>query len=123
MEVATSKLTWTVSLLHDVHVYLKHPPALFCDNLSALDLTINPILHGRTKHIELDHHFVCGKVVHCTLVTKYVSAKNQLANIFTKILPKTIFSFLRSKLGLHDCFTLHLTGTIRDKEVKEEQIT
>lgn len=49
-----------------------------------------------------------------SLVTKHASAKNQLADYFTTILPKSVFSFPQSKLDLHDCFFLRLTES-RDK--------
>ena len=55
---ATAELTWTTYLLRDVGVSLPQPPQLFSDNLSALHMTINPVFHARTKHIELDYHFV-----------------------------------------------------------------
>lgn len=112
--VAASEIARIVSLLSNVHIFLKHAPTLFCDNISVLYLTTNLFPHARTKHIEIDYHFGRKKVVTGTLVTKYVSAKNQLADLFTKVLPKTIFSFLLSKLGLHDCSILRLTGSIRE---------
>ena len=101
-------------ILRDIGVYLSRPPVLFCDNLSALYMTVNPVLHARTKHIEIDYHFVREKVAPGSLVTQFVSSKNQLANIFTKPLSKVFFQGLRYKLGVHILPSSNLTGS--DKE-------
>ncbi|KAL5701150.1 hypothetical protein ACHQM5_026519 [Ranunculus cassubicifolius] len=62
MASTAAELTWLTYLLRDIGMYLDDPPTLYCDNISALHLTINPVFHARTKHIELDYHFVREKV-------------------------------------------------------------
>ncbi|XP_059304047.1 uncharacterized mitochondrial protein AtMg00810-like [Lycium ferocissimum] len=57
------ELTWITYVLKDIGLPLSRPPILFTDNISALHLTTNPVLHARTKHVELDYHFVREKVV------------------------------------------------------------
>ncbi|XP_039170468.1 uncharacterized mitochondrial protein AtMg00810-like [Eucalyptus grandis] len=59
---ATAELTWVSFVLRDIGLSLSSPTRLFCDNQSAIALTANPILHARTKHIEVDFHFVREKV-------------------------------------------------------------
>jgi hypothetical protein len=54
----TTELIWVQSLLKELGVYLLESPRLWCDNLRATNLTANPSFHGRTKHIEVDFHFV-----------------------------------------------------------------
>ena len=100
MASATAELTWLTYLLCDIGVPLMSPPSLFCDNLSALHLTVNPVFHARTKHIQLDYHFVREKVAQGTLVTTFVPSNNQLADIFTKSLSRQQFIELLTKLGL-----------------------
>jgi hypothetical protein len=100
MASATAKLTWLSFLLRDIGLPLLKPPALLCDNLSALHMTVNPVFHGRTKHIEIDYHFVHERVALGALETRFVSSNRQLADIFTKPLPKLSFADLRIKLGL-----------------------
>ncbi|GKV29023.1 hypothetical protein SLEP1_g38002 [Rubroshorea leprosula] len=100
MASTTAEITWLTYLLQDIGIYIPNPPILHCDNISALHMTVNHVFHGRTKHVEMDYHFVREKVAFGNLVTQYVSSSSQLADIFTKPLPRTSFNELRTKLGL-----------------------
>ena len=100
MASTAAELTWLSFLLRDLGIPLSCPPILHCDNLSALHMTVNPVFHGRTKHIELDYHYVHGKVALGSLETRFVSSTNQVADIFTKPLSKLPFLALRTELGL-----------------------
>lgn len=70
-------------------------------NLSAISLSHNPVLHSRTKHIELDIHFVREKVTSNAFRVVHVSAADQLADSFTKPLSSSRFCDLRAKLKVH----------------------
>ena len=59
-----AELCWIQMILKDLGVYLSLPPMLWCDNVSALALASNPIFHARTKHIEVDYHYIREKVLH-----------------------------------------------------------
>ena len=85
-------------LLHDFGLFLPHPPLLLCDNVSALAIATNPVFHARTKHIEVDYHFICEKVLRCDVMLKFISTHDQLANLFTKSLPSPRVNWLTSKL-------------------------
>ncbi|KAA8541125.1 hypothetical protein F0562_025129 [Nyssa sinensis] len=100
MAATAAELAWLSFLSRDLDIPLHKTPALHCDNLSALHLTINPILHGRTKHVELDYHYIRERVALGSLETRFVTSPNQLADIFTKPLPKPLFQAFRIKLGL-----------------------
>ncbi|KAK2991573.1 hypothetical protein RJ640_013833 [Escallonia rubra] len=100
MASTTAELTWLSFLLRDIGIVQHHPATLFCDNLAALYMSINPVFHARTKHIEVDYHFVREKVALGSLVTRFVSSNQQLADIFTKPLSRDAFQRLRTKLGL-----------------------
>ncbi|KAK2970476.1 hypothetical protein RJ640_028565 [Escallonia rubra] len=100
MASTTAELTWLSFILRDIGIVQHHPATLFCDNLAALYMSINPVFHARTKHIEVDYHFVREKVALGSLVTRFVSSNQQLADIFTKPLSRDAFQCLRTKLGL-----------------------
>ena len=65
-------MTWIMDLLHDLGVFLRSVPKLYCETMSALYMTVNPVMHTRTKHVEMDYHFVREKVVGGQLVTQFV---------------------------------------------------
>ena len=93
-----TKFSWLRMILKDLGVFLSLPPMLWCDNVSALALASNPIFHARTKHIEVDYHYICEKVLAKELKINFISTLDQLANIFTKALPSPWFPDLASKL-------------------------
>uniref|UniRef100_A0A2N9J0X7 Uncharacterized protein n=1 Tax=Fagus sylvatica TaxID=28930 RepID=A0A2N9J0X7_FAGSY len=105
-----AELTWVSFILRDIGIYQAQPPTLFCDNLSALHMSVNPILHARTKHIAIDYHFVREKVALGTLITRFVPSSSQLADLFTKPLSRVTFDGLKSKLGLWATPTSSLKG-------------
>ena len=94
----TSKLAWLHTMFKDLKLFLPHVPILWCDNNSAIALASNPVFHSRTKHIEVDYHYVRGCVLRSTLGIKFISGYDNLVDIFTKPLPGPHFLVLRSKL-------------------------
>jgi hypothetical protein len=96
---ATAELIWVQSLLRELGVSQKQPPVLWCDNIGATYLLLNPVFHARTKHIEVDYHFVRECVAQKLLRIKFIS-KDQLADIFTKPLPQPQFVGCRRNLNL-----------------------
>ena len=95
-----TELPWLTFLLHDLRVPQSLPSILFCDNLSVLHMIVNPVLHARSKHIELDYHFVRERVSMGLLITRHVSTTLQFADIFTKPLCKTTLHHFHGKLCL-----------------------
>ena len=59
-------------------------PRILCDNQGAVMLTANPILHARTKHLELDLHFVREKALRKEIMVSHIPASNQVADGLTK---------------------------------------
>ena len=98
--LTTADLHWIQFLVKDVGLFTVSTPRLFCDNISATYLAINPILHSRTQHIEIDYHFVRERVARGALLVQYVSTKDQIADLFTKGLSSVRYRFLRDKLSL-----------------------
>uniref|UniRef100_A0A2N9IDE7 CCHC-type domain-containing protein n=1 Tax=Fagus sylvatica TaxID=28930 RepID=A0A2N9IDE7_FAGSY len=98
LALASAQLCWFRTLLKDLGVFISAAPILWCDNISALAIASNPVFHARTKHIEVDFHFVRERVLRKDLAVKFVSTLDQLADIFTKSLPPHRFLDLRSNL-------------------------
>lgn len=87
-------------MLGELGVPQKTPPSLWCDNLGATYLSANPAFHARTKHVEVDFHFVREHVARKMLEIRFISSKDQIADIFTKPLAVSAFSRLRRNLNL-----------------------
>ena len=94
---ATTEALWLQALLRELHVPCPSPN-LWCDNLGATFLSANPVFHARTKHIEVDYHFVRELIARCQLHVRFLLSKAQLADIFTKALPRTTFLSHQDKL-------------------------
>ena len=73
---------------------------LYCDNLSTINISKNPIQHSRTKHIDIRHHFIRDLVEEKVIKLEHVATELQLADIFTKALDANQFENLRGKLGI-----------------------
>ncbi|GKV09732.1 hypothetical protein SLEP1_g21188 [Rubroshorea leprosula] len=111
MASTTAEITWLANLLHDIGMALNNAPILLYDNLSAIYMTINPVFHSRTKHVEIDYHFVREKVALGHLITQFGNSTSQLANIFIKPLTRDSFHRLRNKLGLASLPLPNLRGS------------
>jgi histone deacetylase 1/2 len=103
MAHTTADLLWIQSLLHELQVPV-HTPTLLCDNLSAVALSHNPILHSRTKHLELDLHFVRERVISKQLHILHVPARDQLADPLTKPLSPSSYSDIQAKLKVFSLY-------------------
>jgi hypothetical protein len=98
LAITTAELHWLRILFNELQVPLPAPPQIWCDNMGAIALASNPIYHARTKHVEVDYHFIREKALNKDINISYLSTNDQCANIFTKGLTSARFLLLRGKL-------------------------
>ena len=94
-----AQILWMKQTLKDFDVNFECIP-IKCDNTSAINLSKNPILHSRAKHIDIRHHFLRDHIKRGEIALDFVSIEFQLADIFTKPLNDERFSFIRRELGM-----------------------
>ena len=108
-----AELEWISGMLKTLGINQRIVVEVYCDNLSAVHLTANPVLHRKSKHFATHYHFAREKVADGSLVVKHISALHQLADVFTKSLPQQNYTHLRSKLGVAYPPTSSLSGSIK----------
>ena len=94
------EVMWIESLLDELGVEHPQTACLWCDNLGATYLSANPVFHARTKHIEIDYHFVRERVASKNLEIKFISSKDQIADGFTKAIPIRELNEFKRNLNL-----------------------
>jgi hypothetical protein len=94
-----AQLLWMRQTLRDYGYKLSKVP-LLCDNESAIRMADNPVEHSRTKHIDIQYHFLRDQQQRGDIEIAYVSTKEQLADIFTKPLDEKTFTKLRNELNI-----------------------
>ncbi|GKD51611.1 homogeneously-staining region, partial [Tanacetum coccineum] len=102
----TCEITWLQSLLKDLQVPITKPVLIMCDNQSSIALDSNPVEHARTKHIEIDCHFVRDKIKAGIICPTFIPTHHQAADVLTKGLSKALFYSCISKFGMCDPYTL-----------------
>ena len=108
-----AEIIWLTGLLKDLRVDITTPVRICCDSKAAIQIATNPIFHERTKHIEIDCHFIREKIKDGLIKPKYVGTKSQLADLLTKGLGTVQHQFILSKLGVLDVFHPSLRGSIK----------
>ncbi|GJV18009.1 copia protein [Tanacetum coccineum] len=99
MSGCCAQILWMRSQLSDYGFAYNHIP-LYCDNKSAIALCCNNVQHSRSKHIDIRHHFIREQVEKGVVELYFVRTEYQLADIFTKALPRERFEFILPRLGM-----------------------
>ncbi|KAL8136156.1 hypothetical protein AgCh_010669 [Apium graveolens] len=110
MALTSCEVTWLQALLKDLGLHNLPPAMLHCDNKSAIAIAANPVLHERTKHIEVECHYIHDKINSGTITTTHTPTHSQLADVLTKGLSAKQHFYLLSKLGVQSRLPTKLDG-------------
>ncbi|KAA0025288.1 Cysteine-rich RLK (receptor-like protein kinase) 8 [Cucumis melo var. makuwa] len=109
MSLGICEEIWLQRVLSDLHQECETPLKLFCDNKAAISIANNPVQHDRTKHVEIDRHFIKERLDSGSICIPYIPSSQQIADVLTKGLLRPHFDLCVSKLGLI-VFTSQLEG-------------
>lgn len=97
---AVNEALWLRKVLLDLNMKQEGRTEVFVDNQVAIAISFNPVFHGKTKHFNIKLFFLREVQKEGLIDLKYCKSNLQLADIFTKALPRSKFEFLREKLGI-----------------------
>jgi hypothetical protein len=97
-----SQMVWMKQMLQEYNVE-QDVMTLYCDNLSSISISKNPVQHSRTKHIDIRHHYIRDLVEDKVVTLEHIATEEQLADVLTKALDANRFEELRGKLGVCLC--------------------
>jgi hypothetical protein len=83
-----------------IQVEYDEPIPIYCDNTSAISISNILVMHSNTKHIPIKYHFLQEHVAEKNIRVEYVGTKEQVADIFTKLLPREAFEYFHQRLGV-----------------------
>jgi len=104
MALGIYKLLWMKIILEELRIKWDVSMKLYCDNKSAIAITHNLVQHDRTKHVDIDKHFIEEKLEGGLICTPYVPTEEQLVDILTKGVHNSVFKNTLDKLGMKDLF-------------------
>ena len=91
-------------LLEELGIKIQLPIRIHCHNKAAVSISHNLVHHDRTKHSEVDRHFIKEKIEEGIIIVTYVPTSEQAADILTKALFKHVFKKLVDKFGLYNLY-------------------
>ena len=107
-----TEILWLKSLLHELHIQTP-PPQIFSDNLGAVLLSANPVVHSKSKHFELDLHFVRDNVQNRVVQLVHIPGRFQVVDPLTNSVSNSTFFHVRHKLKVVPNPTMSLREGIR----------
>jgi len=97
---AVSQAVWLRRIIEDLGEKQEGPTIVYCDSRSAIAISENPVSHERTKHIAIKYHYIREAIEHEEVKMEFCRSEQQLANIFTKALPREKFIHKRELIGV-----------------------
>ena len=98
--MGTHEAIWLRKLLVGLFEKPLPPTTIYCDKQSCIKLSLNPVLHNRSKHIEIPYHYIRDMVKKNVIKLRYISTENQTAYTLTKPLAKTKVEHFHKELGM-----------------------
>ena len=95
---------WLQRILKELGIISNSTMTVLCDNKATISIAKNPVQHDRTKHVEIDRHFIKEKLEGGTIRLMYIPSSHQTADILTKALPRATYENMKSKLGMLDIY-------------------
>ena len=95
-----TQAVWLRRILSELQYQQDGPMKVFCDNKSTIALTKNPVFHGRSKHIDIKHHYIRDLIREKEIMVEYCTSEDQIADIFTKPLKINLFLKMKNLLGM-----------------------
>ncbi|XP_051147532.1 uncharacterized mitochondrial protein AtMg00810-like [Andrographis paniculata] len=111
-----SELLWLTYLLRDFLIQVSLPIPLYCDNQSTIHMVHNPVHHEKTKHIDIDCHFVRSHFQSGLIEPTFVPSHHQLADTFTKPLSSAALQKFHVKMNLGSSIQVSLEGGVKKEE-------
>ena len=99
ISATVQEIKWVTQLLEELEVKEVKPVELYCDNQAAIAISNNDVHHGRTKHIDIKHHYTRDTVKEKLVHLQWISNNEQLADIFTKPLSTQGFKRFREAVS------------------------
>jgi len=98
------EVLWIKKLFKELRYPMDTEIKMHCDNKVVIAIANNPVQHDRTKHVEVDRHFIKQKLDEKTMIFSFIKFEDQLADIFTKTVSSKVFHCSLNKLGIRDIF-------------------
>ena len=98
------EILWIKGILKELGYPMETEIKMYCDNKAAIIIANNPVQHDRTKHVEVDRHFIKQKLDEKVVIFPLVKSEDQLEDILTKAVASKVFHFSLNKLGILDIF-------------------
>jgi hypothetical protein len=98
------ELLWIKNVMKDLGFKFEKPMDLYCDNTAAVEIAHNPVQHDRTKHVEVDRHFIKENLDRKVIRFPFIPSEEQLADVLTKAVSGRVFSDSIDKLGMIDIY-------------------
>ncbi|KAJ8763312.1 hypothetical protein K2173_001450 [Erythroxylum novogranatense] len=113
---ATAKLMWLRTLLREIGYLPLQLATLWCDNVSVIYLTSNPVFHALTKHVEIDYHFIRDQIRQATVQIRFTKSSYQIVDILTKLLGHILFHHICASFAYGNPM-LRLRGVVPDMDI------